>query len=358
MENKFKTHGSPYDKPPTRLKCVAVVSRPVATKFIFGESVGAIWSTVHKCALTDGRHVVVLTLPDGKESKIVENQTYVFRNLVIREARAFYNDNTTSFKSYEMAVGVDIVERAKSLLTPPSQNLSLENAGTAGLHTYVTLEGQVVAIAEIRKVELRGSPIPLRETKLSHGGVDVGVTLWREAALQDITEGQWLRFSHLKLNSNQSFGQKYNTTTYTTVTQINAAPVAFKALIVGAELWEDYGTLVLDTGRLLKVPAAAWRGTEGQFLKRLPLQATLQVEGDWVTSPNVLFEDEDSNMEGENLEGEDLKGEEGEEGEDVDLKGEEGEDLDLKGEEGEDLDLEGEEGEDSEGLDGVETLLA
>lgn len=142
MESK-----KPYSRsPPLRLKCVASACRPLAKAFHFGEAVEAEWTSLSQCVLTDGQALYLLTLPEGKEDRVVHNMTYVFKNLVLKESRAYYNDNTMSFKSYDMDVSPEIVDRATHLLLPPSTPVSTVDAKTSAAQ-YMTVVGQVTSVS-------------------------------------------------------------------------------------------------------------------------------------------------------------------------------------------------------------------
>ncbi|XP_076149233.1 uncharacterized protein LOC143133333 [Alosa pseudoharengus] len=254
-----------------------------------------------------------------------------------------------------MVVSSETIAKARALLCPPSPKLLISDIRGAG-HEYVTLEGEITAVAEIRQVRIRGAPIPLMDLKLSQGGSTIIVTLWREAAMQTVEVGQCVAISHLRIMDNGSFGLKLNSSVYTTVTQIDAAPYDLVAVIVGAELGEDNATILLDTGVELKVPTATWRGTERDFINRLPLTVNLEVDGNVVLSPNVLFGDEDGDIKGEELQepkGEEPKREEpmGEEPKGEEPKREEPMGEEPKGEEAKEP-----KGEELEGLAGLEGL--
>ncbi|XP_041912149.1 uncharacterized protein LOC121677457 isoform X2 [Alosa sapidissima] len=255
MENK-----KPYDRsPPLRLKCVATRSRPLAKSFIFGEAVGAEWSSLNYCMLTD-------------------------------DTQAYYNDNTVCYKSYEMAVSPEILDQAAKLLLPPSKPVKAAEINTSASQ-YLTVEGQVISVGAIRQVRLKDVPIPILELYLQDADVELAVSLWREMALSTIVVGDWVRISHLRKPTNTAYGFKLNTSTFTTVTKIQSEVSTVEVTLIGAEVGETGAKVLMDTGLELQVPLTDWRGTEQEFLERLPLKLTLDIMGDFITSAHKLFEE-------------------------------------------------------------------
>lgn len=87
-------------------------------------------------------------IPEGKEDKVILNNTYVFKNLMIKETRAYYNENTLCLKSYDMAVGRKIIDRAANILLHPSMQVKAADAKSSQ-HMYLTIEGQVTSVSRV-----------------------------------------------------------------------------------------------------------------------------------------------------------------------------------------------------------------
>lgn len=129
------------------MRCIASASRPLAKSFQFGEAaVTTEMTKLHQCVFFDGTSLHLLTLLVGKENAVVLDQTYMFKNLVVRNSRAFYNNNTVCFKSYPMDVRQELVDQAASLLLPPSHPVNIRDVRGSG-HTDLTIEGQVTSVS-------------------------------------------------------------------------------------------------------------------------------------------------------------------------------------------------------------------
>lgn len=141
MERKSSQRGLPL-----RLSCVATGSRRIAKCFNFGEAVTADLITLHQCVLSDGNNLHLLTLPAGRQDMLIPNQAYVFKNLVLREGKAFFNDNSAYFRSYPMTIRPELVTKASQMLLPPSPPVKIKDTRDTP-HSYFTVEGQVIYVS-------------------------------------------------------------------------------------------------------------------------------------------------------------------------------------------------------------------
>ncbi|KAG5275378.1 hypothetical protein AALO_G00119560 [Alosa alosa] len=146
-------------------------------------------------------------------------------------------------------------------------------------------------VGAIRQVRLKDVPIPILELYLQDADVELAVSLWREMALSTIVVGDSVRISHLRKPTNTAYGFKLNTSTFTTVTKIQSEVSTVEVTLIGAEVGETGAKMLMDTGLELQVPLTDWRGTEQEFLERLPLKLTLDIMGDFITSAHKLFEE-------------------------------------------------------------------
>lgn len=147
----LQMEGKSYRSLPLRMMCVAAASRPFAKSFSFGEAVTAAMTTLHQCVLSDGNALHLMTLPEGREDVMVVNQTYIFKNLVVKESRAYFNDNTACFKSYPMTIRPELMDQASRMLLPPSPPIKIKDARDTD-QTYFTVEGQVKSVSNCLSV--------------------------------------------------------------------------------------------------------------------------------------------------------------------------------------------------------------
>lgn len=125
----------PYTRQTLKLKCIGVMERPTATRFHFrGDVATAEWSSVKQYALTDGERVMLASQWGEVNSPLTENATYLFRNLVTKENKAFINPNTVIFKSYDLPVSENMLAKAAQLLYPPSPEVQLQDRRSPRLH--------------------------------------------------------------------------------------------------------------------------------------------------------------------------------------------------------------------------------
>lgn len=68
-----------------------------------------------------------------------------------------------------------------------------------------------------RKIVVREAAVPLAEVTLSKGGDKVLVALWREAALQSLAVGEWIKLTHVRGASHPDYGFKYHSTSNTEI---------------------------------------------------------------------------------------------------------------------------------------------
>lgn len=73
-------------------------------------------------------------------------------------------------------------------------------------------------ISALRKIFVKGIPLPITELQLSQGGQEVAVTLWREVALQAMKVGEWILLTHLRASNHKDFGFKLNSSVHTVIT--------------------------------------------------------------------------------------------------------------------------------------------
>lgn len=73
-------------------------------------------------------------------------------------------------------------------------------------------------ISAICQVWLKGSPIPRLKLNMQDVGDEIGVSLWREAALTNPNVGDWLRITHTRRPTTTAYSFKLNTSAYSTVT--------------------------------------------------------------------------------------------------------------------------------------------
>ena len=141
-----KKRYTPYQRAITvRLKCVAKATKAVATAFHFGDTVTADWSTQNVCALCNGEEVFAANLTEAMAEKIDLEHTYTFKNVVLKDRKAFFNKSTDIYRSYNLPVGPDTAAQGRALFRPPSQRVQSNEASAVA--EFVTLEGQITTVS-------------------------------------------------------------------------------------------------------------------------------------------------------------------------------------------------------------------
>lgn len=276
---------------------MAAKQKSRAVSYEFADTVRAKWEDVIHAALSDGKNSYILSGQIENMNSISVGNTYMCKNMVLKGTKAFKNCNTVMYRSYNLEVPKTIEAQALSLLNPPSTLVKTpEDLRSGG---FLTLQGKILSISTPQKILVKGTPLPITNMQLSQGGQEVPIALWREAALKCLKVGEWVEVSHLRPSNHADFGFKLNSTVHTEIS--HSAPSSRRTLctVVGVLEEEEYFLLLLDSGSELKVPKAGWEGTLDEFLERLPLSVTLLNNGDVVTSPKDLFEDEFSDLENE-----------------------------------------------------------
>lgn len=200
-----------------------------------------------------------------------------------------------------------------------------------------------------RKTAVKEVLVPLAEVTLTKGGREIQVALWREAALQSLAVGDWIKVTHLRGSNHPDYGFKLHSTANTEISvsflflwsplvlnfyaqslavnsyaltgplqccnwehslsrsqlqsitdptaivvsfpqKTEACPSICECVIEGIMEGPDFYTLLRAGGSDLRVKAAEWRGTTEDFIERLPLSVSVEVDGDIIRNPKKLFE--------------------------------------------------------------------
>ncbi|KAL7884460.1 hypothetical protein AOLI_G00072300 [Acnodon oligacanthus] len=196
-----------------RVKCVAKYSSTRAESFDVVDVVVAVKSSrlVVACALSNSNECVVAHLKDDDCSRLQEGQSYYIKHykLISRygQKKLFFCPSTVIFKTSAVDVSAELDVMCRHAVCPPSK--PYERPGSAG--DYYTLEGDVIRLSATHLQSTKNGPVAVQDITLQCTGSQIDITLWREAALNDIALGERRTVMHLRV---QRRG-RLNSTSYT-----------------------------------------------------------------------------------------------------------------------------------------------
>ncbi|KAG9272110.1 hypothetical protein AMEX_G13062 [Astyanax mexicanus] len=115
----------------------------------------------------------------------------------------------------------------------------------------------------------RDGPVPVRELILEDEGKHHEVTLWREAALEELALSQLTEITHLKIVSTKRQERKFNSTVHTTLKKPekkNRCGIE----VVGVSAGSNTTLLLTEDMEELIVPHNVWSGDTEKLIKHLP----------------------------------------------------------------------------------------
>ncbi|KAG9272111.1 hypothetical protein AMEX_G13063, partial [Astyanax mexicanus] len=213
-------HSMFYNRPaPLKVKCAAMRLMTRAESFEMVDSVVVIKNKklVANCALTDGQEIIVAHLKNEECGRMEEGGSYIIKNPNVTDKYGhkslFFNSSTIVFKTADLAISAEIKEKCHHTVHPASGPL-----GSSG--DFFSLTGVIISVSILnstRMLATRDGPVPVRELILEDEGKHHEVTLWREAALEELALSQLTEITHLKIVSTKRQERKFNSTVHTTL---------------------------------------------------------------------------------------------------------------------------------------------
>ncbi|XP_049340492.1 uncharacterized protein LOC111190875 [Astyanax mexicanus] len=246
---------TPYNREaPIRLKCIAkqVVTRAESWEMVEGLVVAKTNKVTATCALSDGKRLVLAHLKDADCVRVDEGMSYFIKNsnLISRygEDKLFFTPSTVVYKAANVSVALELEARCYQAIHPNSKDPEEPLNG----EDYYTLQGEVVKAT-------KNGPVPIRDVSLKSKTRDLEVSLWRDAATEELTLGQPVNLSHLKWRIRDG---KFNSTAYTVVQKTEVSIKKCTVEIVGVSSDAKSGVTILLTTEMDEyvLPPTVWSG--------------------------------------------------------------------------------------------------
>lgn len=152
-----------------------------------------------------------------------------------------------------------------------------------------TIHGRIVTLCAVRRIDTHEGPIPIRDLELScPDGSLLTVSLWREAALKELSPNMSVSISHCRLSKNLSFGLKASSTHYTEIQETAVTTTKRTLTINGLAITNEQEVLIStsDGGEMstsLDILKKCVPGVDLEdILELLPLKVEVSVEGDTI----------------------------------------------------------------------------
>ncbi|KAF6725705.1 hypothetical protein FQA47_013566 [Oryzias melastigma] len=226
---------SPYKKwKGIKVKVVAARNFAKCTEFIFtekGVSVGREKTSVSFSA-ADNTGIVKISADQECFREIgmclTEGKTYMIKNFGVLNAakdgslQIYLRASSKVYRCAPIVLSEERAAQAEQVLNPRSPVKGrLDDATTSGLFT---VQGRISSLSAIRKIQGADGVIPVRDLDVcGDDGAIIPVTLWREAALQDVTANSSVSISHLRISKHTTFGTKAASTKYTIIEEVSVS---------------------------------------------------------------------------------------------------------------------------------------
>ncbi|XP_041856827.1 uncharacterized protein LOC121649813 isoform X2 [Melanotaenia boesemani] len=211
----------PFFKPPPlfiHVLCSKEDKRVISWDFIDGSATPCC-TKINKCiAVTDGQFVTKVTLFEELAHKVVDNRNYYLKGYELRGTSPPYTlwvtRETKFYRTSPVHVTPDLFAEGEKLLNPESRAIPLGITGE--VQGFLTIEGRVVLMSEVKKISIRRGDVPMRRVQIEEKDTQVTVTLWREATMEKIELGKRIKITHLKLSS-RPYRDQLQSTRYSTL---------------------------------------------------------------------------------------------------------------------------------------------
>ncbi|XP_024136562.1 uncharacterized protein LOC112151745 isoform X2 [Oryzias melastigma] len=229
----------PYSKPPNLHISVLKMQEEQRVVDWFFTEISAKAATVKKnrvAVISDGHSLATITLFEEYKGAVKEGTSYIIVGYGLRGQSPPYlikiDRQTKFFRGSDISISPGLINEAEKILNPPSKVVNLrESAEEKGL---VTIQGTVVELLSLKKVQAGRNLVPLRNIgvqKFCHFTQDefmISIWLWRELSVISLSIGDMITVSHLKVDStmyrHQLKSTRYSKLEKTKTAQTPASP--------------------------------------------------------------------------------------------------------------------------------------
>ncbi|KAF6726855.1 hypothetical protein FQA47_001764 [Oryzias melastigma] len=248
---------SPYFKPPNlHINVLKIKEEEKVTAWSFTEAT-AVAATTKKnrvAAITDGQTITKITLFEEFGGKINEGSSYILRGYGLFGQNPPFNISisrqTQFFRASDMSISPEMISEGEKILNPPSKQVDLRSCGTeTGL---LTIHGE--------------------------SGFQMNICLWREASTFNLSVGDMVTLTHMKVESS-AYGQQLKSTKFSKLekTEITERKVCIIGVIDSLSSPNTLEVLT-EEGATLEISKEKWAPLENQF-KKGRVTVDLTVEG-------------------------------------------------------------------------------
>ncbi|CAJ1057731.1 hypothetical protein KUCAC02_037001 [Xyrichtys novacula] len=290
---------SPYTRlPPLHVVFLKIEDTPKVVSWSFeGPSASPTCIKQNKTAIiSDGQSITKITLFEAVAGKVVEGGAYYMRGHTLMGKSPPFSINVGSgtqfYQGSKIACPPELMLRAEALLHPASPPVALHQCREQ--QGLMSLEGVVVELSAVKRVESAREAVPLRKLVLQQEKSFVKVSLWREAALEPLAVGETISISHLK-TQRSDYGLVVNSTGFT---KIETQQTSQHLEIVGV-LKEEGATsssgpheesyeVLLESGETLQIAKALWDPSFDEAIQEGALKVTATVKGKNISKMSIL----------------------------------------------------------------------
>ncbi|XP_035510386.1 uncharacterized protein LOC118322726 [Morone saxatilis] len=283
---------------PLHIGVVCIKDQPRVISWNFtdsGEAKPSVTKENKMVVVSDGCSVATLLLFEEYSAKVTLGQGYVMRRYSLRGQSPPYqisvSRDTQFFSSTPVPVSQKLQMEAERLLNPVSKMSPLK--GIKKTQGLVTVEGEVVKISAIKRMQVKNNAVPLKMLTLQEDSTQVAVNLWREAAVLPLQKGAQIRLTHLR-SVTSKYGHHLQSTTFTAFEDV---PV--KTCILGVmgvlECDDKPGMLQLlvqENDTVFETELAVWHPV-GKKLCKVPFKVKVQTVGKKIISVEAVEEEEE-----------------------------------------------------------------
>ncbi|XP_026208688.1 uncharacterized protein LOC113157408 isoform X1 [Anabas testudineus] len=186
------------------------------------------------------------------------------------------NKQTQFFRSAPVSMTEELIMEGEALLQPASPLTPLDKSTET--HSFISVEGEVVEISSVKKIQSVKEAIPLKNVTLQN--VDyphndttrVALCLWREAAMIELKLGTHIRVFHLKCGKS-SYGLQLKSTCYTEIEKLNTSmDVITDAIGVTESETPGMLELLILNNQVVKIEETKWQPFDAELKEGLKIQ--------------------------------------------------------------------------------------
>ncbi|CAJ1057893.1 hypothetical protein KUCAC02_037001 [Xyrichtys novacula] len=286
---------TPYSKlPPLHVVFLKIEDTPRVVSWSFEESSASpVCVKQNKTAIiSDGQSITKIVIFESLADKVVEGEAYFMRGHTLMGKSPPYTINVGSgtkfFRGSKITYPAELQTRAEALLHPASPLVPLHQCREQ--QGLMSVEGVVIELSAVRKVESPKEAVPLRKLVLQQDQSSIKVSLWREMALEPLIVGEAVRVTHVK-SQRTEYGLLVNSTNWT---KIEKQQTSQDIIIVGVldEGGATFGSsspgdileVLLQGGETLQILRSSWGPSFDEAISEGPLHVKASVEGKLITN--------------------------------------------------------------------------